>query len=143
MKDTILVLANRTAASDALFAALRARDERRPARFELVVPADHPREEAERRLVAALERAADHNLEITGSLGDADALVAVTEAYDARRHDEIFISTLPMSVSHWLRIDLPARVGHATGALVTHVVAADRPRAYAPQTGHGAAPARA
>lgn len=127
MKATILVLTNRTAVSDGLFAALRARAERGPVRFEFVMPPDRPgtaaRAEAAARLEQALAKAAEHDLDVSGHLGDHDALVAVTEAYDAGRHDEILISTLPAPTSHWLRIDLPARAAQATGALVTHVVA--------------------
>lgn len=136
MKATILVLTNRTAASDDLFAALRAMNERRPARFEFVMPPDRPgaraRQEAEARLEQALALAERHGLEMTGHVGDADVLTSVTEAYDAGRHDEIVVATLPASTSHWLQIDLPARVGRATGALVTHVTAREaQPAAHA------------
>ena len=127
MKDTILVVTNRTAVSEDLFAALRARDERRPARFEFVMPPDRPgpdaRREAEQRLEEALALAERHGLEVTGRIGDVDALVSATEAYDAMRHDEIIVATLPASVSHWLQIDLPARVAQRTGAMVSHVTA--------------------
>jgi hypothetical protein len=38
-------------------------------------------------------------------------------------HDEIVVSTLPASASHWMRIDGPVRLGRATDAIVHHVVA--------------------
>jgi len=133
MKATILVLTNRTAVSGDLFAALRDRNTRRPERYEFVMPPDRPgpdaRREAEQRLAEALKMAEEQGLEVTGQVGDSDALVSVLEAYDAMRHDEIIVSTLPVSTSHWLQIDLPARVANATGALVSHVVAREpRPR---------------
>jgi hypothetical protein len=130
MQTTILVLANKTAQSDALFEALEARASLAPIRLDFVAPPDRPgptaREDAQRRLDDALGRARDAGWEATGRLGDGDALTAVVDAYDARRHDEIIVSTLPPSVSHWLGIDLPARVARATNALVTHVEVPER-----------------
>ncbi len=77
--------------------------------------------EAERRLEDALQVAREAGFDATGSVGTCDALSAVVEAYDTSRHDEIIVSTLPASISHWLGIDLPARVARATNALVSHV----------------------
>ena len=50
----------------------------------------------------------------------------MVDAYDPRRHDEVLVSTLPPSISHWLGIDLPARIGRATGAYVTRVTGRER-----------------
>lgn len=135
MKATVLVLANRTAASGELIAALRERAERRPARFELVMPPERAgaaaRQAAEERLAEALEQARAAGLELTGRVADdCDALAAATEAYDPLRHDEVLVATLPAGLSHWLAIDLPARLGRATGALVSHVVAREPARAH-------------
>jgi hypothetical protein len=136
MKAMILVLTNRTADSDDLLVALRDRAAQRPTRFDFVMPPERDdavaRSDAEQRLEAALAKAREAGLEVTGHVGDWDAFVATIEAYDPARHDEILISTLPASTSHWLQIDLPARVARATGALVSHVVArAPRPPAAA------------
>ena len=133
MKATVLVLTNRTAASEDLRRALLARVERGPARFEFVVPRTGPGPEerltAQERLDRALALAREAGLEVEGSLGTCDPLVSAIDAYDPKRHDEILVSTLPASASHWLRIDLPAQVAKATGALVSHVVAQEpRPR---------------
>lgn len=132
MQTTILVLANQTVPSDELLATLKARSSRGAIVVELVVPpagaGTARREEAEQRLEQALGRLHAAGIEATGALGDSDALSAVVEAYDRSRHDEIIVSTLPPSISHWLGIDLPARVAAATNALVTHVsVAEPRP----------------
>jgi hypothetical protein len=130
MKATILVVTNRTAASADLLAALQARAARGPARFEFVMPPEREtpeaRAEAAARLEEALALAREAGLEATGGVGAADALTAVVDAYDPRRHDEILISTLPAGTSHWLRIDLPARVARLTGALVSHVAVGER-----------------
>ena len=132
MRTTILVLANQTASSEELLSTLEARGPREDVRLEFVVPPVGPDpascREAERRLEDALRVARDAGFEATGSVGTCDALSAVIEAYDPSRHDEIIVSTLPASISHWLGIDLPARVARATNALVSHV-AVQEPRA--------------
>ena len=143
MKAHILVVTNRTAVSDDLLAALQDRALQRPCSFEFVMPRereDAERSDAERRLEAALGKAREAGLEVTGHVGDRDPFIAATDAYDAMRHDEILVSTLPASTSRWLQIDLPARVAHATGAIVSHVVARP-PRATAQAEHHEPAPA--
>ncbi|MCW3017045.1 MAG: hypothetical protein JWO02_4137 [Solirubrobacterales bacterium] len=136
MKATVLVLTNRTAVSDDLIAALRDRSAMRPERYEFVIPPTQQdpgaRADAAHRLQQIMEKAREAGLEATGgSVGDCDPFTSVFEAYDATRHDEILISTLPASTSHWLQIDLPARVSRTTGALVSHIVAR-APHADAP-----------
>lgn len=125
MRTTILVLANQTATSDELLETLTTRGSNTPIRLELVVPPVGPdpacRSEAEQQLDEALRRMNDAGLEATGLVGDSDPLAAVLEVYEPTRHDEIMVSTLPASISRWMGFDLPARVGRATGALVTHV----------------------
>ena len=137
MKATVLVVAHRTAASDDLLAALRGRAETSPARFELLVPPARPgaagREAARTQLERALARMQEFGLEVSGAVGaDDDPVVAVIEAYDPRRHDEVIVSTLPAAVSHWLGIDAPARIARHTGALVRHVTARPQRRAARP-----------
>ncbi len=132
MRTTILVLANQTASSEELLSTLEARGRREDIRLEFVVPPVGPDAEscrdAERRLEEALQVARETGFEATGSVGTCDALAAVVEAYDPARHDEIIVSTLPASLSHWLGIGLPARVARATNALVSHVTV-QQPRA--------------
>ena len=135
MRTTILVLANKTAQSDELFKALEARAARGEIRLDFVAPPGGagaaPREAAQRRLDEALERAREAGWPATGRIGDCDALTAVLDAYDPTRHDEIIVSTLPASVSHWIGIDLPARVARRTNALVSHVQVPERRPAVA------------
>ena len=128
MQANVLVIAHRTAASPDLLASLRELAERRPVRFDLLVPPAVPgaegRAAARRTLDAALARMAEAGLEAGGSVGaDSDPVVAAIEAYDPGVHDEIVVSTLPESSSHWLRIDGPVRIARATDALTRHVVA--------------------
>ena len=128
MKANVLVVANRTATSNDLLAALRERADRSPSRFELLVPPASPgpvaREAARAVADAAVAAYAEEGLEAEGRVGcDPDPVISVLDAYDRSRHDEIVVSTLPEEMSHWLRIDGPARIARATGALVRHVVA--------------------
>jgi hypothetical protein len=74
-------------------------------------------------------------LEASGTVAtDTDPVIATLEAFDIGRHDEVVVSTLPESLSHWLSCDGPARIRRATGANVHHVVAAE-PRPV-PRTVH-------
>lgn len=124
---SVLVVANVTATSPELVAALSERAQRDPCRFTLVVPAPLPgtdgREEAHRMLEDKLTRLREEGIEVEGAIGDHDPLAAATDAYDPKRFDEIVISTLPTGTSKWLQVDLPHRVERATGVPVMHVVA--------------------
>ena len=68
----------------------------------------------------------DAGLVATGMVCDHDPLVAVQEAWDPFRFDEVIVSTLPTRTSRWLKVDLPRRVANATGVSVTHVMAIPR-----------------
>jgi hypothetical protein len=132
-KRSVLVVANVTATSDELLATLQARSAREPMSFTLIVPAtasDGGREAAKQQVVAALERLRAAGLEVDGGIGDGDPMIAVTEAWDPRRFDEIMISTLPSALSKWLQTDLPHRVAKLTGARVTHVLSTPPKRTY-------------
>jgi hypothetical protein len=132
----VLVVAHRTAATPGLLDRVRERAAEGPCTFTLLVPRplwDAETEEAAITLELAiplLEDAAGSRVE--GLLGDADPFHAVSEALRTGAYDEVIISTLPARVSHWLHIDLPARV-QRLGYPVTVVTAkkADRPLAQA------------
>ena len=124
-KKQVLVVANVTAASDELCAALAERAKREPQGFTLIVPATPfggGREAAQEMVKAAVQRLRDAGLDAEGSIGDGDPIIAVTEAWDPKRFDEIVISTLPMRMSKWLHAGLPERVGKLTGAPVQHII---------------------
>jgi hypothetical protein len=139
----VLVVANRTAEAPELVEALRARAEREPTEFTLLVPrtphgvawaADMHSggEEAGEHLETAVGRMRDAGLRVDGKTGDADPLAAVEDEVNFTSYDEVIVSTLPTHVSKWLKLDLPHRVERATGLPVTHVACAE-PKAAAPR----------
>jgi hypothetical protein len=117
----VLVVANVTATSEELLAALRERAERGACHFTLLMPRSGT--ETEARLEQALEkwRAAglDH---VSGRTGDTDPIVATMEAWDPMQFDEIVVSTLPTGSSRWMGLDLPRRLQKLTSVAVRHVV---------------------
>lgn len=127
----LLVLANRTVDSDALCDAIIARAAAGPVQVTLVAPASSgPGSHQERRaataqrLERALQRLVEAGVPVEGVVGDADPMVALQDAWDPRRFDEVIVATLPTGTSRWLAADMPHRVARFTGARVTHVVAA-------------------
>lgn len=121
----VLVVAGRTARSEALRGALLARAAAGPAEFTLLVPGGDGASglEEPRRLVEAVERLRAAGLDVAGHLGDADPLAAVTQVWDPFEFDEIVLATLPPGRSRWLAADLPGRVERATGVEVRRIVA--------------------
>ncbi len=136
MAASILIVANRTAATPPLLREVRERAERGPCRFTLLVPRafwDADTEESEVTLELAiplLEEAAGGQVE--GLIGPNDPFVAVSDALQRDAYDEVIISTLPTRVSHWLRLDLPARV-ERLGIPVTVITAKKADRALIPE----------
>jgi hypothetical protein len=136
-KASVLVVANQTAESPELLSALRARSQEGPAEFTLLVPATpHGLSwaadmhagggEATEHLHALAGRLRDIGLDVKeAKVGDPDALAAVQDACNFDSYDEVVVSTLPLKISKWLRVDLPHKVGHATGLPVRHVVGSD------------------
>lgn len=124
-KRSFLVVANVTATSGQLMEQLKARAEREPAMFTLVIPATPfggGREAATATLSEALAELREAGLEVDGSVGNADPILAVTDVWDPKKYDEIIVSTLPTRFSKWLHAGLPERISKLTDAPVTHVV---------------------
>jgi hypothetical protein len=131
----VLVVANRTAGSPELVAALKERAGQGEVKFHLLVPSTphgvawaadmhSGGEEAEHDLEAAVSRLRGEGLDVDdGQVGDPDPVAAVEDAVNFKEFDEIIVSTLPRHVSKWLKLDLPHRVERATGKPVTHVEA--------------------
>ena len=129
----VLVVANRTADSDELHAALVGRAQDGPIDVTLVAPAawevvdpHGDRQSALRRLNAALTRLAAAGITAKGVVGDADPVAAVQDIWDAERFDEVIVATLPHQLSRWLGLDLPHRVERLTGLPTRHVIASER-----------------
>ena len=118
---SVLVVANVTAGSDELLSALRERSEQGACRFTLLVPGIG--EDARERLGSALEGMRSAGLEnVSGQIGDQDPIVAVMEAWDPMKFDEILVSTLPTGSSRWLEANLPRRLEKLTSVSVRHVI---------------------
>jgi hypothetical protein len=126
-KFSVLVVANVTATSDELLAAMKGKLERGACDFTLLVPptggGQEGRDAAQAGLDAALQRMRAEGLSVEGKIGDPDPVAAVHEIWDPMRFDEVLISTLPTGASRWLAVDLPHRVEKLTGVQVEHVVA--------------------
>jgi hypothetical protein len=129
----VLVVANRTADSDELLAALLERQAQGSISVTLLAPAQYevasPRggkQAALRRLRTATDRLREAGIETEGVVGDPDPLSAVEAIWDPERFDEVIVCTLPERVSRWLRLDLPRRVERLTSQHVRHVVAHER-----------------
>ncbi|MEA2150444.1 MAG: hypothetical protein QOD69_2274 [Solirubrobacteraceae bacterium] len=139
----VLIVANRTAATDQLLDAVRRRASAGPAEFHLLVPAtprglhrvidpeDAGREEAAQQLEHALPRLREVvGAEVTGHVGDFDPMAAISDTMHERQVDELIISTLPRRLSRWMHLDLPRKVV-GLGLPVTHVEAKRLPEEQA------------
>lgn len=135
---SVLVVANRTADSPELIAALRQRAARSPTSFTLLVPAV-PRglawaadmkaggSEAVSRAEIGAERIRRSGLEVDAAIvGDPDPLAAIGDALRSRKFDQVVLCTLPRGISRWLRLSLPHRLRRTTNVPVLHVTAHPR-----------------
>jgi hypothetical protein len=135
---SVLVVANRTAATPALLDAVRERAARGPCTFTLLVPnpvrgidratdpEDHDRSEGAAVLELALPLLSEAaGTPVEGRVGDSEALAAIQDAVNLGDFDEIIISTLPTRVSRWLHLDLPRKAA-GLGLPVTTVTAQGR-----------------
>jgi hypothetical protein len=129
----VLIVACRTAADDALMDAVSRRAAASPCEFTLLVPRpchglhrvvdpeEHGWDEAQAVIDTAgplLARAA--GAPVRGMVGSHDPVAAVEDALNVHGFDEVIVSTLPVRVSRWLHLDLPAKVS-GMGVRVTRV----------------------
>jgi hypothetical protein len=133
----VLVVAHKTAATQPLLDAVRARAARDSCVFTLLVPnATHglhkvvdPEDQGASEARTVLEHALPHlsdaaGTPVEGILGDADPMAAVQDAVNLRGFDEVIVSTLSPRVSRWLKLDLPSKVA-GLGLPVTTVTPVD------------------
>jgi hypothetical protein len=134
----VLVVAHQTAATPGLLAAVKERAAgggvdgvtfhlvvpRQPHGMHKVVdPHEAGTDEAQHVLDEALPKLSEAaGSEVTGSLGDAEPLMAIHDAVNLGNYDELIISTLPLGISRWLKLDLISKA-RASGLPVTHVQA--------------------
>jgi hypothetical protein len=131
----VLVVAHKTAATQALADAVRERAQRGPCTFTLLVPRtthglqkvvdpeDADEGETQEVLDLALpvlERAAGSP--VNGQIGDPNPMNAIQDAINLEGYDEVIISTLSPRVSRWLKLDLPSKI-KGLGLPVTTVTA--------------------
>jgi hypothetical protein len=127
----LLVIANRTIDANAIRDAIVSRAAGGPLEVTLVAPvlsgAGSPRARRAAtalRLHGAVKRLSEAGVKAEAIVGDADPIIAVKDAWDPRRFDEVIVVTPPTGVPRWMPADLPHRVERLTAARVTHVVAA-------------------
>jgi cell pole-organizing protein PopZ len=144
---TVLIVANRTLGGSELVSAVDERLATEEHEFHLMVPVtssastsialgamavdtmpmdtlDLPNERAraDDRLAFGLEWLGALHVPVTGEvITDADTVAAVCRAVDERSIDEVIISTLPTTLSRWLRQDLPHRIERKVAVPVTVV----------------------
>jgi hypothetical protein len=131
----VLVVAHKTAATQALAEAVRERARRGRCTFTLLVPRaahglqkvvdpeDADAGEAQAVLDLALpvlQQAAGGP--VNGEIGDPNPMNAIQDAINLEGYDEVIISTLSPRVSRWLKLDLPSKV-KGLGLPVTTVTA--------------------
>jgi hypothetical protein len=133
----VLVVAHKTAATQPLLDAVRARAQRGPAVFTLLVPnTTHglhkvvdPEDQGATEAQTVIDRALPLLSEaagapVDGMVGDPDPVAAVQDAINLHSFDEVIISTLPTRLSRWLKLDLPSKVS-GMGLPVSTVTPAD------------------
>jgi GABA permease len=132
-RPRVLVVANRTLASDALREQIV--DRAQTADVHVVAPilcsrahyiaSDIDRElrDARERLADALAWAFEHGATVTGSVGDPNvALGAIEDELRRSPADEVLISTHPPKQSNWLETGIVTRLRDELDVPVTHLV---------------------
>lgn len=87
----------------------------------LAGPDEEGLREAQDRLAEQLLALGGAGARSTGEVGDSDPLAAIATVLSRGDFDEIILSTLPSSVSRWVKLDLPSRVERRFHLPVTHV----------------------
>jgi hypothetical protein len=121
----ILVVAHRTAATPKLLEQVRVRAEQGSCCAAPVLGSrDRRGGEGDRagRVIAG----GGGSDRVEAVVGDTDPFIAVQAALERSRFDEVIVSALPGRVSHWLRLDLPARVERLGGPPRHSLAGADR-----------------
>jgi hypothetical protein len=130
---TYLVVAHRTLIGPSLVDHVRTLGPPDECHLHLVVPVRHPTDHpwtdgevetaARARLEEGLAAFRALGFEVSGEIGDANPVYAVTSALRNApfRCDGVIVSTLPSGVSRWLHIDAVSRIRREVDLPVTHV----------------------
>jgi hypothetical protein len=133
--STYLVVAHRTLVGPALVDHVKGLGPPEETHLHLVVPVRHPSDRAwtdgaveaatRARLDEGLATFRELGFEVTGEIGDANPVYAVTTALRNLPFpcDGVVVSTLPSGVSRWLHVDAVSRIRREVGLPVTHVEA--------------------
>jgi hypothetical protein len=128
-----LIVANQTLGAEQLSLKVRECQEAGPCTFHLLVPATPPHDHltwvegeaatiAHGRLDLALVWFRELGVDVDGTIGDPNPLLAIGDALRGAEFDHIILSTLPARISRWLKMDLPSRVEAAFGLPVSHII---------------------
>jgi hypothetical protein len=120
----VLVVANQTVLGETLLQKVRDRAAQGKASFLIVSPqgdTEGSYEEAERRLLQAVQRLRGEGLDVHGQISHPDPYAAVVQTIEDERVDEIIVSTFPGERSGWLRRNLVERLRNDTNVPVDHV----------------------
>jgi hypothetical protein len=120
----VLVVANQTVLGEPLLAKIRERAAKGPASFLIISPqgdGDGSYEEAERRLLRAVNLLRGEGLDVHGQISHPDPYAAVLQTLEDERVDEVIVSTFPGARSGWLRRNLLQRLRDDTKLPVEHV----------------------
>lgn len=145
-----LIIANQTLGGEALVDKIRMRIEHGEGRFHVIVPVvvpddqmvhiepglsiapdpkvyehalDEARKRAQHRLHAMLVRIRDLGGEADGELVGSDPYEAAKDHLEDHHYNEVIVSTLPLGISKWIRMDLPSRIQRLVEVPVTTVEA--------------------
>lgn len=124
-ESNVLVVANQTVLGEPLLDRIRERGAGGPASFLIISPQgdlEGSYDEAERRLLRAVELLRSEGLDVHGQIAHPDPYAAVMQAIADERVDEIVVSTFAGARSGWLRRDLVERLRSDTKIPVDHVV---------------------
>lgn len=129
-----LLVANQTLDSPALqqWARQAVADSPDGCHIHLVVPATRvpgvvvwtegeARAAAERRLADALTKFASMGAKVDGEVGDEHPHIAATNALREGDYDAVVVSTLPATVSRWLKLDVVSRLRKESTVPVMHI----------------------
>jgi hypothetical protein len=118
-----LVVATRTVNSTDLVERLKARAAERPHRYTFICPrsGDVSREEVCASLARTLAQMYRSEIDATGQPMSPEPFVAIANAIEHYRLDEILISTLKGEQSRWLQENLVERVKSITDKPIEHV----------------------